>query len=412
MTDPTGRSFLSYRRSRSEECARLIASQRERGVPTWRDVDDLNTEPTETELRRVLRDDGIANVVLWISPETAGSLMIRNVEAPIAFERHGRDDGFFVVPVAAGGLGYQDAAEAIRNSVSLSNVANWNTIKLEADPATDADIARVANQILKQRLRAIDARLPEGAPLRISFNTRRAVGSQPGSALVIDWSHRFGGDYNREASAADWQRKLLPALTDVKKAIEQIVPHRQLLVSGFASLPAATALGSELMATSGIDTAWEQRMPDGNVQIWSLKGGREDAGFLANTRDGELGSDDLAVLVSVNNDVTQAVASSEGEIGPFRAYVHLNRDDSRQGAVLETPGQAVDLARKTIEAARRARGEYAIGGRVHVFMAVPAGLAMLVGQLLNTLGPVQTYEHIQSNPIGIYRPAALLNSPR
>ena len=412
MTDPTGRSFLSYRRSRSEECARLIASQHERGIPTWRDVDDLNTEPTETELRKVLRDDGIANVVLWISPETAGSLMIRNVEAPIAFERHGREDGFFVVPVAAGGLGYQDAAEAIRNSVSLSNVANWNTIKLEADPATDVDIASVANQVLKQRLQAIDAQLQPGEPLRISFNTRRAVGPQPGSALVIDWSHRFGGDYNREASAADWQRKLLPALTDVKVAVEQVLPHRQILVSGFAALPASTALGFEFMATSGIDTAWEQKMPEGNLQTWSLKCGREDAGFSAKTRDGELGSGDLAVLVSVNNDVAQAVASSEGEIGPFRAYVHLNRHDSRQGAVLETPGQAVDLARKTIEAARRARGEYAIGGRVHLFMAVPAGLAMLVGQLLNTLGPVQTYEHVQSNPIGIYRSAALLNCPR
>ena len=412
MTDPTGRSFLSYRRSRSDESARLIASQHERGIPTWRDVDDLNTEPTETELRKVLRDDGIANVVLWISPETAGSLMIRNVEAPIAFERHGREDGFFVVPVAAGGLGYQDAAEAIRNSVSLSNVANWNTIKLEADPATDADIARVANQVLKQRLQAIDAQLQPGEPLRISFNTRRAVGPQPGSALVIDWSHRFGGDYNREASAADWQRKLLPALTDVKVAVEQVLPHRQILVSGFAALPASTALGFEFMATSGIDTAWEQKMPEGNLQTWSLKCGREDAGFSAKTRDGELGSGDLAVLVSVNNDVAQAVASSEGEIGPFRAYVHLNRHDSRQGAVLETPGQAVDLARKTIEAARRARGEYAIGGRVHLFMAVPAGLAMLVGQLLNTLGPVQTYEHVQSNPIGIYRSAALLNCPR
>ena len=238
------------------------------------------------------------------------------------------------------------------------------------------------------------------------------MGPQPGSALVIDWSHRFGGDYNREASAADWQRKLLPALTGVKVAVEQVLPHRQILVSGFAALPASTALGFEFMATSGIDTAWEQKMPEGNLQTWSLKCGREDAGFSAKTRDGELGSGDLAVLVSVNNDVAQAVASSEGEIGPFRAYVHLNRHDSRQGAVLETPGQAVDLARKTIEAARRARGEYAIGGRVHLFMAVPAGLAMLVGQLLNTLGPVQTYEHVQSNPIGIYRSAALLNCPR
>ena len=410
MTDPTGRSFLSYRRSRSEEGARLIASQRERGIPTWRDVDDLNTEPTETELRKILRDDSIANAVLWISPETAGSPMIRNVEAPIAFERHGRDDGFFVVPIAAGGLGYQEAAAAIRNSVSLSNVANWNMIKLEADPASGADIAMVANQVLKQRLQAIDARLPEGALLRISFNTRRAAGLQPGSALIIDWSHRFGGDHNREASAEDWQRKLLPALADVKRAIGQMLPNRQLLISGLASLPAVAALGCEFMATSGIDTAWEQRMPDGNTQTWSLKCVREDAGFFANILDGDVGSGDLAVLVSVNNDVTQAVAASEGKIGSFRAYVHLNRADSRQGVVLETPGQAVDLARKTVEAARRARGEYAIGGRVHLFMAVPAGLAMLVGQLLNTLGPVQTYEHIPSNPIGIYTPAALLNS--
>ena len=410
MTDPTGSSFLSYRRSRSEEGARLIASQRERGIPTWRDVDDLNTEPTETELRKILRDDNIANAVLWISPETADSPMIRNVEAPIAFERHARDDGVFVVPIAAGGLGYQEAAVAIRNSVSLSNVANWNMIKLEDDPATDLDIAMVANQVLKQRLQAIDARLPEGAPLRISFNTRRAVGLQPGSALIIDWSHRFGGDHNREASAEDWQRKLLPALTDVKRAIEQILPNRQLLVGGFASLPAVAALGCELMATSGIYTAWEQRMPDGSSQTWSLKCGREDAGFSANILDGELGAGDLAVLVSVSNDVTQAVAASEGKTGSFRAYVHLNRADSRQGAVLDTPGQAVDLARRTVEAVRRARGEYAVSGRVHLFMAVPAGLAMLVGQLLNTLGPVQTYEHIPSNPIGIYTPAALLNS--
>ena len=134
--------------------------------------------------------------------------------------------------------------------------------------------------------------------------------------------------------------------------------------------------------------------------------------FPGMTRNSEMSTEpsDLAVLVSVNNDVTQAVAASEGKIGSFRAYVHLNRADSRQGVVLETPGQAVDLARKTVEAARRARGEYAIGGRVHLFMAVPAGLAMLVGQLLNTLGPVQTYEHIPSNPIGIYTPAPLLNS--
>ena len=90
MTDPTGLSFVSYRRSRAGECTRLVAALRERGIPTWRDVDDLNTEPTETELRRVLGDDSVASAILWISPETADSSIIRKVEAPVALDRHSR----------------------------------------------------------------------------------------------------------------------------------------------------------------------------------------------------------------------------------------------------------------------------------------------------------------------------------
>jgi hypothetical protein len=45
-------------------------------------------------------------------------------------------------------------------------------------------------------------------------------------------------------------------------------------------------------------------------------------------------------------------------------------------------------------------------GTVHLFMAVPVGLAMLIGQGLNTFGDVQTYEHIPVDGVGCYRPAA------
>jgi hypothetical protein len=33
---------------------------------------------------------------------------------------------------------------------------------------------------------------------------------------------------------------------------------------------------------------------------------------------------------------------------------------------------------------------------------------MLIGQLLNTLGPVQTYEHVSTDGVGVYVSAALL----
>lgn len=408
MTDPTGLSFVSYRRSRIEECTRLVAGLRERGIPTWRDIDDLNTEPTESELRRVLGDDSIASAILWISPETAESSIIRKVEAPVALDRHARQDGFFVVPVAAGGLGYEEAAEALRTGTSIIDVGRWNIVKLESDPAGQADIAEVANRVLRQRLRAIDAASPDGVPFRISLNTRQRVGHSPGTALTLDWSHRFGGMQRREAEKADWQESLLPSLGSVIEAIQRFVPHRRLLAGGLCSLPAATALGYHLMTTAGIDVAWEQRMTDGSFQRWSLAADPEESGFSPSTVDGSADATDLAVLVSVNNDVSQAVAASSGETGPFRGYVHIKRADSGVGVVLDTPGQVVDVARKTVAAARNMRAEYRITGRIHLFAAVPAGLAMLMGQLLNTLGPVQTYEHVPTDATGRYKAAALL----
>jgi hypothetical protein len=56
----------------------------------------------------------------------------------------------------------------------------------------------------------------------------------------------------------------------------------------------------------------------------------------------------------------------------------------------------------------RGVGDYGNIGAVHLFMAAPAGLAMLVGQSLNTFGAVHTYEHVSTDGSGRYRRAALL----
>jgi hypothetical protein len=49
-----------------------------------------------------------------------------------------------------------------------------------------------------------------------------------------------------------------------------------------------------------------------------------------------------------------------------------------------------------------------LGLPVHVFLSVPAGLAVMIGQMLNTFGPVQTYEHVPRDAVRVYEPAALL----
>jgi hypothetical protein len=41
---------------------------------------------------------------------------------------------------------------------------------------------------------------------------------------------------------------------------------------------------------------------------------------------------------------------------------------------------------------RRARETHSAYGQIHLFVATPAGIAFMAGQLLNTFGEVQTYE--------------------
>ena len=406
MTLPTGKSFISYRRTRLGEVSELVASLKERGLPTWQDIEDLRTEPTEAEIWSVLDSNDIANVLLWVTPDVGQSAMITRVEVPCAVERHKRQDGFFILPVAAGGLGYEEVGPLLGSHSGITDLSNWNITKVDSDPVTSDDIRNVSNVVLNQRLSTIHKYLPENEPLRLVINTRATTAHRPGIALDIDWTHRFAGAQRRSASPYDWQSKLLTALEDVARAIQRNASDRKVLASGLVSLPSATALGYHFMATRGIDIAWEQLFPDRSRQIWNLGAERTSSGYEVLTTPGHTGAEDLAVMVSVNADVEGAVAASRETIGSFRAYVHVKSPKQQQ--FLGSPGEALDVAQLTIEGARMARRKFGVRGRVHLFMAVPAGLAMMIGQLLNTLGPVQTYEHIPVDATGIYEPAAVL----
>ena len=408
VTNPTGRSFLSYRRSRASEAAQLIAGQKERGIPTWQDIENLNSEPAEEEIRNILASDEIANVVLWVTPDAGKSTMITTVEVPGAVDRHRRGDEFFILIAAAGGLTYQDINSLVGSHIGVTDLGNWNIARVESDPANEADIRRLCNRILNQRLEIIQKCMPVDDPLRLNINTRESTGHPPEVALNIDWTHRFAGQQRRLASAEDWQMRLLPALADVVSSIQQNVHGRKIIASGLISLPAATALGFNFMATKGIDMAWEQFLPGGSNQIWSLGADQTDTGYLVTDTPGQTDAEDLAVMVSLNADVESAVAASRESTGAFRAYIHV-RSPELPG-FLNSAGDALDVARRTINAARAARRKYQTRGRVHLFMAVPAGLAMLIGQLLNTLGPVQTYEHMPVDSIGRYERAVELGA--
>ena len=104
MTDVKGSMFISYRRSSARpsgdaEAMRMRDALRDRGVPTWRDLDDLSPAPTEDALVETLRREDLAGAVMLVSREVKESPMIREVEAPAILDRFRRGDGFILKPV-------------------------------------------------------------------------------------------------------------------------------------------------------------------------------------------------------------------------------------------------------------------------------------------------------------------------
>jgi hypothetical protein len=404
MTNPFGRSFLSYKRDRKEEAELLISAQHLLGVPTWRDVDDLESLPTEDEIRRVLRDSDNANAILWLTPEIAKSPMVRQVEAPLLLERARRGDGFFVVPVVAGGIEYAQASTLLDSSFTLEDLSQWNLSKISVDPADAAAARSVATQVLRGRIARIHAYLPPEEPLRLVLHTRKAP-ADPKAALVLRWVHRFEG---REAKPGAWESDLLPSLATVAKAIEELAPGRRVVATGLASIPAAIALGSEFLAPRRLPIAWEQYREGRELQAWSLGEAREQSGFESKLEARELGARDLAMLVSVADDAEPVFAASRGELPSFRAILKIWKP-GKPPHDLEKAGQAADLAYLIQREIRAALREYPEILRLHLFMAVPLGLAMMVGQLLNNVNAAQTYEMVPSEAGKRYRPAALLH---
>lgn len=408
MTDPTGRSFLSYRRSQAADAKRLIEAQHDVGIPTWQDVRDLPEEQAEESIRTALQDPRTASALLWLTPNVAGRPMIQKVEIPEALNRVRRGDGFFVIPVLAHGLKYEEVANVLDPRFA-SDLRHWNLRRIDSGPLDAKQAAQAAAWVLRRRIEQIDRALPPGAPFPLALYTREPAPFRPGqTALALDWSHRFAEPDRREALPGVWEEHLLPALKTVARELAAGAPGRPLEVEGLAVLPACFALGCAFLSTRAVPLAWRQVFPNGKRQLWSLADAPEPSGFTAHIAPRDPAATDFALLVSVTEDVEPAFAASHSHLPPFRAIVRITREGGFPHR-LETPGQAVDLVQTTIAALRQARRTYREDGAVHLFLSVPSAVALMLGQSANTFGPTQTYQHFTaSGLVGIYRPSVRL----
>ncbi|MGH9553633.1 MAG: SAVED domain-containing protein, partial [Terriglobales bacterium] len=186
-----------------------------------------------------------------------------------------------------------------------------------------------------------------------------------------------------------------------------VAPRRSIIAEGLCALPAAIALGTTFLATRRFAIAWQQVSPKRAPQLWSLSTPTEASGFTYRVSPGDPNADDLALLVSVTSLVDPAFAASRPALPRFRGLVAVTKPGDYPHDIA-TAGEAADVLHMIVEGLRKARADLQPRGTVHLFLAVPAGLAMMIGQMLNTFGPIQTYEHLAMDAVGAYQPAARL----
>lgn len=399
-----GRCFLSYRRTRVAEIRELVAALHEHGVATWQDLDNLDEQPLEPALRATLADSAITSAILWITPDVTASAVITGIEIPALVARAERDDGFSLLPVAAGGLDHEAAGRAALTATSVNDFDTWSMIQVADDPAAEEQIAGVARRALVRRLRAAQAALAADSPVVVDVFTRGTARLEPDAVLTVDLTHRFTG---RHAEPGAWSTRLLPVLSAVAEEAERHTAGRVLHLRGSVGLPTALALGTTLLAPRGLRAAWLQRTPGRPDAAYTLDAPPRPSGFSVRLVAERPEAHDLAVLVNVTQDTVPAVRATPG-LPPFRGWVRADPPGSGP-RFFDTPGEAVELAHQIIGRLREARTRYGRIGAVHLFAAAPLGLVFLIGQLLNTFGTIHTYEHVSTDGTGRYEPAVILH---
>lgn len=413
MADPRGPVFVSYRRKRLRETTALVQALRDRGVPTWRDVDNLLNEPTEATIRAVLNDDNTSGAILWLTPDVKDSSIIRDVEVPEAVRRYRRDSNFWLVIVLANRLKYSDVSELFTDVLGVEDLSTWNLTKVAAPWASTSDISQIASTALKQRINKIVEATPSPQVSQVVVHAKGTMTASSGEDLAVDWTRHF-----KDASPRleDWAA-MSESAHDMATALKQLTqPASELYLSGTPSVPTAMLLGSTYSGRDGRSPVWLQRQPDGHTMTpWKMSEANdasiaEQRGWKASPPVyRETSAHALAVCINISDDVSEAFARSRSASPAWRMVLTIGAPAGRNTrAVPLATDEVASLVHLTVDAIRNVRAQVVGIDSIHFFIAGPAGFAFLLGTAIATLPPITTYEYDTST--ALYVPAATFTS--
>lgn len=227
------------------------------------------------------------------------------------------------------------------------------------------------------------------ASLTIHGWTKEVFDTTP--TVQLDWTVYIDRETRRVPSQEEWLKKLQPELKAAKKKFQVLADGRYIDFRGKLPLTTVLAIGAMFPDVGGF--AFRTLQPTGSENnLWRSDTPPTQIKFEHEAVAGNGLGDDVGLFLAVSgNGRADAERFFNENRDKFSALVYAEPEAGGGQAVLTGAGDAVALANHAKELIRKTRSEFA-AKRIHLVLYAPASFCLFLGQKLNAIGTIITYE--------------------
>ncbi len=205
----------------------------------------------------------------------------------------------------------------------------------------------------------------------------------------LDWTPFYSKTPYEIPTPEVWKTTLLPQLTSIKQEWSKTYTHRHISLRGTLPLSVALNVGHLFPTQCGYIIDIEQNTPGRPAVVWK-SGAASSLKFIVSKEERQ--GEDLLIVFSVSRNARPAVEKLiQEDPNRFGRVVYAEPETGIGVTAIASAEDAVALAIHGKALMDSYRGT---APRLHVIMSAPAGFALFLGQQLNALGEIVTYEYM------------------
>jgi hypothetical protein len=210
-------------------------------------------------------------------------------------------------------------------------------------------------------------------------------------SIELDWTSHFDRATRTIPGQAVWYHDLFPQL---QRATEKLLAQPNGTYVDFRGklpLTAVLAVGAKLSEVAGFKLR-AQQPTRGETFLWRSDVPISERTFQTReeTYDGE--GQDILIAFCITGEALTDVRTLAAELaGQLKALVYAEPDNGTGDAAVTNNADAVALAVRAKEVIREMRNRYR-ANQIHLVLYAPATFCLFLGQRLNAVGNVTTYE--------------------